>query len=148
MPPRILNKKARFDYQIFETVEAGIELQGTEVKSIRAGKVVLSDAFARIRSGEIFLFGCEISPYENAGYAHHDPARPRRLLLHSREIRRLETKLTQKGLTLIPTKMYFRRGWVKIELGLARGKQEYDKRESIKRRETAREINQAIARRR
>ena len=148
MPPRILNRKARHDFEILETVEAGLELKGTEVKSVRAGKVSLNDAFARIRGGEIYLYGAEISPYENAGYARHDPDRPRRLLLHAREIRRLAGKVTQKGLTLVPTKMYFRRGWVKIEIALARGRREYDKREAIKRRETQREIKRAISRRR
>ncbi len=148
MPPRILNRKARHDYEILETVEAGIELRGTEVKSVRAGKVTLADSFARIRAGEIFLYGAEISPYVNAGYAHHDPARPRRLLMHSREIARLAGKISQKGLTLVPLKMYFKRGWVKVEIGLARGKRQYDKREAIKRRETAREISRAVSRRR
>ena len=95
----------------------------------------------------MFLFGAKISPYENAGYAEHDPMRPRRLLLHAREIARLAGKVAAKGLSLVPTKMYFKRGWAKVEIALARGKREYDKRESIKKRETAREIKRAIARR-
>ena len=147
MPPRIVNRKARFNYHILETVEAGIELKGTEVKSIRAGKVSLVDGFCRIRGGEIYLYGANISPYENAGYAVHDPMRPRRLLLHSREIARLAGKVSQKGLTLVPTKMYFKRGWTKVEIGLAKGKQLYDKRESIKKRETEREMKRALRRR-
>ena len=147
MPPRIVNKKARFDFEILETIEAGIEIKGTEVKSVRAGKVSLVGSFARIRNGEIYLYGADISPYMNAGYSHHDPRRPRRLLIHSREIHRLAGKVTQKGLTLVPTKMYFRRGWVKVELGLARGKQKYDKRDAIKRREQQREINRALTQR-
>ena len=144
----IINRKARFDYEIIETVEAGIELVGTEVKSIRAGKANLRDSFARIRKGELYLFGADISPYENAGYATHDPKRPRRLLMHAREIARLTGKVSEKGLTLVPLKMYFKRGWAKLQIGLARGKQQYDKRESIKKRETAREIKRALARRR
>ncbi|MHC4713286.1 MAG: SsrA-binding protein SmpB [Planctomycetota bacterium] len=147
MAHAIRNRKARFNYEIFETVEAGIELKGTEVKSVRAGKVSLADAFARIRDGEMFLFGAEISPYEKAGYARHDPARPRKLLLHSREIARLSGKVSQKGLTLVPLKMYFRRGWAKVEIALARGRQKYDKREAIKRRETQREIKRSVSRR-
>ncbi len=147
MSPQILNRKARFEYEILESVEAGIELRGTEVKSIRAGRVSLRDAFARIRRGELILYGADISEYENAGYARHEPTRPRRLLLHAREIARLAGKVSEKGLTLVPVKIYFKRGWAKVELGLARGKREFDKRESIKKRETAREIRQAVGRR-
>lgn len=145
MQPSIINRKARFDYEILETFEAGIELVGTEVKSIRAGKVSLRDAFARIRRGELFLYGAEISPYENAGYAKHEPTRPRRLLLHAREIARLAGKISEKGLTLVPIKVYFKRGWAKIELGLARGKREYDKREAIRKKETQRDIRRAMS---
>lgn len=143
----IVNRKARFNYEIVETIEAGVELKGTEVKSVRAGKVSLADSFARIRNGEIYLFGADIAAYENAGYATHDPKRPRRLLLHAREIDRLAGKITQKGFTLVPTKMYFKRGWAKVLIGLARGKQLYDKRETIKKRDTAREIKRAMGRR-
>ena len=144
----IINRKARFDYEILETVEAGIELAGTEVKSIRAGKVSLRDSFARIRRGELYLFGADISPYENAGYAAHDPKRPRRLLVHAREIVRLAGKVSEKGLTLVPLKMYFKRGWAKVQIGLARGKRQYDKREAIRKKETQRDIKRALARRR
>jgi SsrA-binding protein len=148
MALQIVNRKARYEYEIFETLEAGIELTGTEVKSVRAGKVTLTDAFARVRGQELILFGAEISPYENAGYARHDPTRPRRLLMHKREIMRLMGKVTQKGLTLVPLKMYFKRGWLKVEIGLVRGKQKYDKRDSIKRREQQRDIKRALSARR
>ena len=147
MALQILNRKARFDYEILETIEAGLELQGTEVKSIRAGKMDLADAFARIRGGEIVLFGAKIAPYENAGYATHDQMRPRKMLLHSREIVRLASKMAAKGLTLVPLKVYFKRGWAKVLLGLARGKQKYDKREAIRKRETQKEIQRATRRR-
>lgn len=145
---KIVNRKARFDYEIIETVEAGIELLGTEIKSIRAGKATLQDAFAKVRGGEIFLYGADISPYENAGYARHDPTRPRKLLLHAREIARLIGKMTEKGLTLIPLNIHFKRGWAKVDLGLGRGKREYDKRQTIKKRETQKEISRAVSRRR
>jgi SsrA-binding protein len=134
MQTRIVNRKARFDYEILETVEAGIELVGTEVKSIRAGKVSLRDAFARVRRGELFLYGADIALYENAGYAKHEPTRPRRLLLHARETARL--------------KIYFKRGWAKIEIGLARARRQYDKREVLKKRETERDIKRAMSFRR
>jgi SsrA-binding protein len=147
MSGSIVNRKARYNYEIVETIEAGVELKGTEVKSVRAGKVSLADAFARIRGGEMYLYGADIAAYENAGYATHDPKRPRRLLLHAREIDRLSGKITQKGFTLVPTKMYFKRGWAKVLIGLAKGKQLYDKRETIKKRDTAREIKRAIGRR-
>jgi SsrA-binding protein len=145
MQPQIVNRKARFDYEIIETFEAGIELVGTEVKSIRAGKVSLRDGFARIHKGELLLYGAEISPYENAGYAKHDPTRPRRLLLHSREIARLVGKISERGLTLIPVKVYFKRGWAKVQIALARGKRQYDKREAIRKKETQRDIRRAVA---
>jgi SsrA-binding protein len=148
MQPSIINRKARFDYEILETFEAGIELVGTEVKSIRAGKISLIDGFAKIRKGELFLYGTEISPYENSGYAKHEPTRPRRLLLHSREIARLVGKVSERGLTLIPIKVYFKRGWAKIQIALAKAKKKYDKREAIKKKETQRDIKRAISFRR
>lgn len=148
MQPSIVNRKARFDYEILETFEAGIELVGTEVKSIRAGKISLRDGFARIRKGELYLYGIEISPYENSGYAKHEPTRPRRLLLHSREISRLVGKVSERGLTLIPVKVYFKRGWAKILIALAKAKKKYDKREAIKKKETQRDIKRAISFRR
>ena len=148
MQPSIVNRKARFDYEILETFEAGIELVGTEVKSIRAGKISLRDGFAKIRRGELYLYGAEISPYENSWYAKHEPTRPRRLLLHSREIARLVGKVSERGLTLIPIKVYFKRGWAKIQIALAKAKKKYDKREAIKKKETQRDIKRAISFRR
>jgi SsrA-binding protein len=148
MQPSIINRKARFDYEILETFEAGIELVGTEVKSIRGGKISLRDGFAKIRKGELFLYGTEISPYENSGYAKHEPTRPRKLLMHSREIARLAGKVSERGLTLIPIKIYFKRGWAKIQIALAKAKKEYDKREAIKKKETQRDIKRAISFRR
>ncbi len=134
------NRKAYHDYQILETLEAGIVLTGTEVKSLRLGKCSLKDAYARIRDGEAWLIGMHISPYENAGYASHDPFRERKLLLHKDEIKRLWRKVQEKGVTLIPLKVYFKRGRAKIELGLATGKKKYDKRQEIARRDQEREM--------
>ena len=134
------NRKAYHDYQILETLEAGIVLTGTEVKSLRLGKCNLKDSYARIRNGEVWLVGMHISPYENAGYASHEPFRERKLLLHKNEIKRLWRKVQEKGITLIPLKVYFKRGMAKIELGVATGKKKYDKREEIARRDQEREI--------
>ncbi|NOX36075.1 MAG: SsrA-binding protein SmpB [Calditrichaeota bacterium] len=134
------NRKAYHDYQILETLEAGIVLTGTEVKSLRLGRCNLKDSYARIRDGEVWLIGMHISPYENAGYASHDPFRERKLLLHKDEIKRLWRKVQEKGITLIPLKVYFKRGIAKIELGLATGKKKYDKREEIARRDQEREM--------
>jgi len=133
------NKKAGFDYQIDETYEAGIVLKGSEVKSCRQGKVNLKDSYARIKNGEVFLYQAHISPYSHAGYNQHDPLRVRKLLFHKREIKRLTGKTKEKGYTLIPLQMYFRNGKVKVEMGLARGKKLYDKREEIKQRDLKRE---------
>jgi SsrA-binding protein len=142
--PQIKNKKARFNYEILEQVEAGIALTGSEVKSLRNGKASLEEAFATIRNNDAFLRDCNISPYPQAGYAQHQPTRERRLLLHKREIRKLHAKVTQKGLTLVPLKMYFNdRGIVKVLIGLARGKKIHDKRDTIKRRDQQREIDRA-----
>ena len=146
--PEIRNKKARFNFEILEKLEAGIALTGSEVKSLRDGRASLEEAFAVIRDGEAFLRDCNISPYPQAGYAQHKPTRERRLLLHRREIRKLFNKVTQKGLTLIPLKMYFNdRGLVKVLIGLARGKKLHDKRETIKRREDQRAMARAMRRR-
>ncbi len=146
--PRINNKKARFNFEILEHVEAGISLTGSEVKSLRAGKASLEEAFAIIRDGEVFLRDCNISPYPQAGYAQHKPTRERKLLLHKREIRKLLTKVTQKGLTLIPLKLYFNeRGLVKVLIGLARGKKFHDKRQDIKKRDDQRAMERAQRRR-
>ncbi|MDD5155080.1 MAG: SsrA-binding protein SmpB [Candidatus Omnitrophica bacterium] len=139
------NRKAYRDYQVFETAESGIELKGGEVKSLRDGRINLEDSFARIESGEVILYNAQISPYLQASYLNVEPKRPRRLLLHKSQITRLAGMLAQKGLTLIPLKVYFNdRGFAKIELGLCKGKKLYDKRETIKRRETELEIRRTL----
>ncbi len=134
------NRKAFHDYNILETIEAGMVLTGTEVKSLRAGRCNLKDSYARIKNDEVWLIGMHISPYENAGYASHDPFRERKLLLHKDEIRRLWRKVQEKGITLIPLKVYFKNGKAKVELGLATGKRKYDKRADIARRDQEREL--------
>ncbi|MBN1846017.1 MAG: SsrA-binding protein SmpB [Sedimentisphaerales bacterium] len=146
--PTIANKKARFHYELLEKLEAGIALAGTEVKSLRDGRANLEDAFCQIREGELYLVGCTIPPYTHGNLANHVPGRPRKLLVHRRELRKLAAKMTQKGLTVVPLRMYFRRGLVKVEIALGRGKSQSDKRESIKEREASREIRQALHRRR
>jgi SsrA-binding protein len=135
-----VNRQAYHDYFVDETLEAGIALTGTEVKSIRGGKVHLRGAYARIKDGEVWLEGAHIAVYEQGTYMNHDPLRPRKLLLHRREIDRLVGRIQAKGQTLIPLKLYFRHNHVKVELGLCRGKKLYDKREAIKERETQREL--------
>jgi len=130
------NRKAHRDYAILESTECGIELKGSEVKSARAGKVNLNDSFARVEGNEVILYNTHISPYEEASYLNVEPVRPRRLLLHKKQIKKLTGQLTQRGLTLVPLKAYFSdRGFVKVELALCKGKKLYDKREAIKRRE-------------
>jgi len=138
--PRISNKKARFQYEIMEKCEAGLVLKGSEIKSLRAGQASLSEAFVRIKSGEAYLVGAHIAPYEQANLTGHEPLRPRKLLLHKREIRRLQSKVEQKGLTVVPLSLYFKRGYVKTEIALAKGKQEFDKRQTIRKRESKREL--------
>lgn len=138
------NRKAFHDYHIVERYEAGIALVGTEVKSLREGKCNLKDSYARPENGEIVLHGMHISPYEKGNQHNHDPMRPRKLLLHKREIRKLSAEQQQKGMTLIALSVYFKKGRAKIELALARGKAEYDKREAIKRKEQSRETEQAL----
>ena len=135
------NKKAYHDYFILETLEAGLVLMGTEVKALREGRGNLRDSYARVKNNEVFLYGFHISPYSHASYDNHDPERVRKLLLHRFEIKRLLGKTQEKGLSLIPLKVYFNRGKAKVELGLAQGKKLYDKRESLKRKESAREID-------
>lgn len=142
------NRKASFNYEILERFEAGIVLTGTEVKSCREGKANLSDAYAAMNRGELFLFHCHISPYPNAGPFNHPPLRQRKLLLHRSEIDKLIGKVEEKGLSLIPTKLYFKQGKAKLELALARGKKTLDKRETEKKREGAREIERAMKTRR
>jgi SsrA-binding protein len=138
------NKKARYDYEIIEVIEAGMVLLGTEVKSLRQGRANLKDSYARIREGELFLMQCHISPYTHAYYDNHEPDRARKLLVHKREIKRLQGKTQEKGLTLVPLKIYFKDGKAKVELALARGKRSYDKRETLKRKTEERELERAI----
>ncbi|MBW4696583.1 MAG: SsrA-binding protein SmpB [Aphanocapsa lilacina HA4352-LM1] len=140
------NRKARFEYEILETYSAGLALLGTEVKAIRAGRANLSDAFARIQHGEVLLYNMHISPLQTAGAFAHDPLRTRKLLLKRREIHKLTGRVEEKGLTLIPLKLYLEGSWVKLDLGLARGKKLYDKREDIKKREAKRDIERAVRR--
>ena len=142
------NRKAYHDFHILDTYEAGIVLLGTEVKAIREGRVNLRDSFARLENGEVFLYNVNISPYSHRGYAHHEPLRRRKLLMHREEIRKLTGKTVEKGMTLVPVRMYFKDGRVKVAVSLAKGKKEYDKRETIKRREADRETRAAIKTRR
>lgn len=141
------NKKAYHDYSIEETYEAGISLLGTEVKSMREGKVNLKDSYAIIKGTEVFLFNCHVSPYSHGNLQNHDPLRTRKLLLHRREIDKLWGKLSQKGFTLIPLRIYFKRGKVKVEIGLVRGKRKYEKREALKEKEAQREIQRHLGKR-
>ncbi len=138
------NKKARHDYEIIETIEAGIALRGTEVKSLRMGKANLKDSYARIKNGEVFLIGTHISPYPFANYNNHAPLRDRKLLLKRQEIRKLLGKIKEKGLTLVPLRLYFKRGKVKVELALAKGKRLFDKRETLRRKTMEREAQRAL----
>ena len=138
------NRKARHDYHLLETFEAGLALIGTEVKAIREGRVNLRDSFARIVDGEIWAQGIHIGSYSHRGYADHEPLRPRKLLLHRHEIRKLIGKVTERGMTLVPVQMYFKDGLVKMTISLAKGKQDHDRRETIKRRETERETRAAV----
>jgi SsrA-binding protein len=138
------NKKAFHDYFILEKFEAGVSLLGTEVKSIREGRINLKDSYANIRGGEAFLFNCHISPYTHGNRQNHEPTRTRKLLLQRKEIRKLIGKTQEKGLTLVPIRVYLKRGLIKIELGLARGKKLYDKRETERRKESDREARAAM----
>ena len=142
------NRKARHDYHLLETFEAGLVLLGTEVKAIREGRVALRDSFARIDDGEAYLYNVNISPYSHRGYATHEPLRRRKLLLHRNEIRKLVGRTVEKGLTLVPVRMYFKNGRVKVAISVAKGKKEYDKRETIKRRDAERETRAAVKSRR
>ncbi len=138
------NRKARHDYHILETYEAGIALVGTEVKAIREGRVNLRDSYARTDRGEVWMMNVHISSYSHRGYADHTETRQRKLLLHRHEIRKLIGRTAEKGLTLVPLQMYFKNGRVKVLVGLARGKQAHDKRETIRRREVDRETRAAV----
>lgn len=138
------NRKAYHDYHIEETYEAGIALKGTEVKSIREGRVNLKDSYVLIKDAEAWLLNCHISPYSHGNIMNHDPLRTRKLLLHKREIQRILGKSMQKGYTLVPLKLYFKGPYVKVEIGLAKGKRVYEKRESIKEKEARRDIEKAL----
>jgi SsrA-binding protein len=142
------NKKAFHDYFILEKIEAGISLLGTEVKAIREGRLNLKDSYALVRGGEVFLINCHISPYSHGNRENHEPTRARKLLLHLREIRRLIGKTQEKGLTLVPLRVYLKRGKVKFELGVAKGKKLFDKRETARRKEADKEAKAALKYRR
>ncbi len=142
------NRKARHDYHILGTYEAGIVLLGTVVKSIREGRVNLRDSFARVEGSEVFIYNIHVSPYSHRGYADHEPTRRRKLLLHKGEIRKLIGKTVERGMTLVPVRMYLKNGRVKVVVGVAKGKKTYDKRETIRRREAERETRRAIKQRR
>ena len=146
--PRIRNKKARFNFEILETIEAGLVLEGSEVKSLRDGKGNIDEAFARVKNGEVWLYNMYIGPYDQAGQFGHDTRRTRKLLLKKREIDRFLGRAVEKGATLVPLTVYFKRGWAKVELGVAKGKREFDKREDLKLRESRRDIDREMARRR
>lgn len=141
------NRRARHDYHIEDVVEAGIVLVGTEVKSLRAGRASLTDGFAQITDSELWLMGVHIPEYTLGTWTNHEPRRPRKLLLHRREIDKLASQVAERGLTLIPLALYFRDGRVKVELALARGKRSYDKRQDLARRDAAREVERALRRR-
>lgn len=141
------NKRARHDYHVVDSVEAGVVLKGTEVKSVRQGKVQLVDGFAKVEGGEIFLFGVHISPYEQGNRFNVDPRRTRKLLLHRSEIRRLERQVREKGMALVPLTVYLKRGRVKLEIGVCRGKKTYDKRQTIAKRDAERDMERALRRR-
>jgi SsrA-binding protein len=138
------NRKARHEYEIMETFEAGMALVGTEVKSLRQGRASLADAHAEVRQGEVWLMEADINIYPQGTYTNHEPRRPRKLLLTGREIKRLTGKTAERGLTLIPLRIYFKGAWAKVELALARGKKIHDKRETIKQREADRDLRRAI----
>ena len=141
------NRKAFHDYEIAETYEAGIVLQGTEVKSIRDGRVNLKDSYALVRNGELWLEHCHISPFPQGNLYNHEPMRPRKLLLHKRQISKLAGETTRKGMTLVPLSMYFLEGKVKVEIAVARGKKAYDKRETERRKEIEKDVRQEMKRR-
>jgi len=138
------NRKASHDYTIIDTVEAGVVLKGTEIKSVRNRRVNLKDGFARIRNGEAYLLNVHISPYEQGNLFNHDPLRTRKLLLHKKQIARLEAETKNSGVTLIPLKMYLKNGFAKVLIGIAKGKKKYDKREDLKRKDIDREISRTL----
>lgn len=140
------NRKARYDYFIDETYEAGVVLTGTEIKSARAGRVNLRDSYVQIKNGELWLIDTHIAPYKQAGRSSHEPKRPRKLLMHRREINRLQGKVQEKGYTIVPLRFYLKNNkWAKVEIALARGKRLYDKRQAIRKRDAQREMERALA---
>jgi SsrA-binding protein len=145
--PRIGNKRALHDYHILAKIECGMVLEGSEVKSLRNGRAHLQEAFARVEDGELILHGCHIEPYDQASLYNHLPTRDRKLLVHKREIKRLAAETEQRGVTLIPLAIYFKEGMAKIEIGVAKGKQEHDKRETIRRKEQDRELRRIMSKR-
>ncbi|MEX0608047.1 MAG: SsrA-binding protein SmpB [Balneolaceae bacterium] len=142
--PTIQNRKARHDFQVDETFEAGLVLKGTEVKSLRQGKASFTDSFAFVQDEEVFLRELYIKPYEHGSYYNHDPIRPRKLLLNKKEIRELDKAVQQKGYTIVPLKLYFKGGKAKVLIGLAKGKKQYDKRDSIKEKDAKRQIERNV----
>jgi SsrA-binding protein len=144
LEPTADNRRARFEYFFLERWEAGIVLTGTEIKSIREGGVSLNEAFARVRDGELWLVGMYVPPYRAGSWTNHEPRRPRKLLMHRADIDRLAGQAAEKGLTIVPVRLYFKRGRAKVEIGLARGKKLWDKRRSIKEREATRELARAV----
>ena len=138
------NRKARHDYEILDTYEAGLVLTGSEIKSIRAGHVNLREGFVQVRGNELWLLNTHIATYDQAGQFGHDPLRPRKLLLHRKEINRIAARVQEKGLTIVPTMLYLTRGLAKVEIALARGKRQYDKRESLRRRDSQRQIERTL----
>ena len=141
------NRRARFEYDVIDTLECGIVLHGTEVKSLRTGKMSLEDAYGRVKDGEVWLMGCEIPEYVQANRFNHLPKRPRKLLMHRREIRKFAAQAYEKGLTLVPLKMYFKEGRAKVLMGICRGRKLYDKREVLKKQDVKRDIERAMRRR-
>ena len=146
MPEKLIaqNRQARREYEVLDTLEAGIELKGTEVKSLRAGHLILKDSYADVNKGEVFLLSAHIAPYEQGNVHNHDPERPRKLLLHKKEIERLGQQIMEKGLTLVPLRVYFKDGRAKIELGLCRGKHTFDKRRTVQDRDMKRDLDRAM----
>jgi SsrA-binding protein len=142
--PVVDNRRARFEYEWLERFEAGIALTGTEIKSIRSGQISLGEAYARVRDGEVWLLGMHVPPYKAGSFSNHEPNRPRKLLLHREQIERLSAKVAEKGYTLIPTRLYFKHGRVKVDVALARGKKLWDKRRETKEREAVRDMAREV----
>jgi SsrA-binding protein len=144
--PRIDNRRARFEYEFLEKLEAGVMLTGTEIKSVRTGEISLNEAYARVRDGELWLLNLHIPPYKQGSFSNHEPTRPRKLLLHRRELDRFAGRAAEKGLTIVPVRLYFKGGKVKIEIALARGKKLWDKRREQKERDQQRDLRREVGR--